>query len=142
MILKNKVIIITGGSGLIGREIIKDIISKGGIAINVDIKVNTDLENRTIHADITSEESINATIKLIYENFGKIDGLVNNAYPRTSDWGNSFEEINYLSWQKNVYLEVARHRIDTDNLSAEEVAAEVLTFLGSKSGSTTGEEKA
>lgn len=106
MILKNKVIIITGGSGLIGREIIKDIISKGGIAINVDIKVNTDLENRTIHADITSEESINATIKLIYENFGKIDGLVNNAYPRTSDWGNSFEEINYLSWQKNVDMQL------------------------------------
>ncbi len=106
MILKNKVIIVTGGSGLIGREIIKDITFKGGIAVNADIGVNTDLENRTIQADITSEESIESIIKLIFEKFGKIDGLVNNAYPRTSDWGTPFEEIKYLSWQKNVDMQM------------------------------------
>jgi NAD(P)-dependent dehydrogenase (short-subunit alcohol dehydrogenase family) len=106
MILKNKVIIVTGGSGLIGREIIKDITSKGGIAINADIGVRTDLVNRTIHADITSEESIEAIIKLIYENFGRIDGLVNNAYPRTKDWGAIFEEITYNSWKQNVDMQM------------------------------------
>ena len=30
--LKDKVVIVTGGSGLIGREIGKDIVRKGGIA--------------------------------------------------------------------------------------------------------------
>ena len=106
MILKNKVIIVTGGSGLIGCEIIKDITLKGGIAINVDIGVKTDLENKTVYADITSEESINETIKLIYEKFGKIDGLVNNAYPRTADWGAIFEDISFSSWKKNVDMQM------------------------------------
>jgi NAD(P)-dependent dehydrogenase (short-subunit alcohol dehydrogenase family) len=106
MILENKVIIVTGGSGLIGREIINDITSKGGIAINADIGVSTDIENRTIHADITSEDSIGAVIKLIYENFGRIDGLVNNAYPRTTDWGAIFEEITYSSWKQNVDMQM------------------------------------
>lgn len=46
-----------------------------------------------------------------------------------------------LDKRRPQYLDVARHTIDTDNQSAEEVAAEVLTFLRSKSGSTTGEEK-
>jgi NAD(P)-dependent dehydrogenase (short-subunit alcohol dehydrogenase family) len=32
--------------------------------------------------------------------------LVNNAYPRTSDWGNKFEDIEYLSWQKNIEFQL------------------------------------
>ena len=106
MILQNKVIIVTGGSGLIGREIIKDITSKGGIAINVDIGVETDLEKRTVYGDITSEESIKETIKLVYKKFGKIDGLVNNAYPRTADWGDIFEDVSFSSWKKNVDMQM------------------------------------
>ncbi|VEH99436.1 SDR family NAD(P)-dependent oxidoreductase [Kaistella antarctica] len=106
MILDKKVIIVTGGSGLLGREIIKDITSKGGIAINVDIGVETNLKNRNIKADITSEISVEETISLVYQNFGKIDGLVNNAYPRTEDWGAVFEEIQYSTWQKNVDMQM------------------------------------
>jgi len=34
--------------------------------------------------------------------YGITDGGVNNAYPRTADWGNKFEEISVESWQKNV----------------------------------------
>ena len=106
MILKDKIIIVTGGSGLLGRQIIKDIESKGGIAINADIGVETNLENRTLKADITSETSVVETIKMVYDHFGKIDGLVNNAYPRTADWGAPFEELSYSSWQKNVDMQL------------------------------------
>jgi NAD(P)-dependent dehydrogenase (short-subunit alcohol dehydrogenase family) len=34
--------------------------------------------------------------------YGRIDGLVNNAYPRTSDWGSPFENVSYESWRTNV----------------------------------------
>lgn len=44
MILKDKIILVTGGSGLIGREIVSDIRRQGGIAINADINVDTCLE--------------------------------------------------------------------------------------------------
>lgn len=106
MILKNKVIIVTGGSGLLGREIIKDITSKGGIAVNVDIGVETNLDYRTVKADITSSSSVEETIHIIHNHFGRIDGLVNNAYPRTADWGAIFEEIPYSTWQKNVDMQM------------------------------------
>ena len=104
--LKNKIIIVTGGSGLIGSAIINNIEKEGGIAINADISVKEDLNNSTYYCDITDDESIAKTINSVIEKFGKIDGLVNNAYPRTKDWGNIFEDIIPDSWRKNVDLQM------------------------------------
>lgn len=106
MILKDKVIIVTGGSGLIGREIVKDIQNKGGIALNADINVSTDLAKGTLQVDISSEESVRQAVDKIYKEWGRIDGLVNSAYPRTKDWGAFFEDIPFASWQKNVDLQL------------------------------------
>jgi NAD(P)-dependent dehydrogenase (short-subunit alcohol dehydrogenase family) len=51
---------------------------------------------------VTNEISVKRALDLIIDKFGRIDGWVNNAYPRTSDWGDKFEEISVESWQKNV----------------------------------------
>ena len=104
--LENKIIIVTGGNGLLGKEMINNIRKKGGIAINADISVKTDLNNYEIQLDVSSEKSIKETFKLVAETFGKIDGLVNNAYPRTKDWGNKFEDIKLESWSENVNLQM------------------------------------
>ena len=106
MILKDKVIIVTGGSGLIGQCIINDLKKKGAIAINAEISVDTDLSQGNVHCDITSEESVNDLINIVIERYLKIDGLVNNAYPRTKDWGTKLEEIPLLSWKKNVDMQL------------------------------------
>jgi NAD(P)-dependent dehydrogenase (short-subunit alcohol dehydrogenase family) len=107
MILKNKVIIVTGGSGLIGRAIITDIREKGGIAINADITVDTDLnEMLTFKTDITSDDSIQQTVDGVYKHFGRIDGLVNSAYPRTKDRRSRFEEMSPESWRRNVDMQM------------------------------------
>ena len=106
MILSDKVIIVTGGSGLIGQEILKDIRNKGGIAINADINVETDLSNHILKTDITNPQSISEAISLILNDYRKIDGLVNNAYPRTKDWGAKFENIDPISWAKNVDMQM------------------------------------
>lgn len=106
MILKDKVIIVTGGSGLIGQCIINDLKKKGAVAINAEISVDTDLSQGNVHCDITSEESVNDLINIVIERYLKIDGLVNNAYPRTKDWGTKFEEIPLLSWKKNVDMQL------------------------------------
>ena len=102
MILKDKIIIVTGGSGLIGKGIIENIFSKGGIGINADIGVVTDFDKFQIFLDITNIESIRSCIDSVFQVFGRIDGWVNNAYPRTSDWGAKFEDVNYDSWAKNI----------------------------------------
>lgn len=100
--LKDKVIVVTGGNGLLGREFIDKIANAGATCINLDISHETNLGLNKFKCDITDTESIKQTISSIINEYGKIDGLVNNAYPRTRDWGNKFEDIDYLSWQKNV----------------------------------------
>jgi len=106
MILNNKIIIVTGGSGLIGKELIADINRKGGRAINADITVETNIKNGTIQMDISDDHSVQDGIKKIVKKFGRIDGLVNNAYPRTKDWGTKFEDIDPESWRKNVNMQL------------------------------------
>ncbi|MGB1296259.1 MAG: oxidoreductase [Flavobacteriales bacterium] len=100
--LENKIIIVTGGSGLLGSEMLKNITEKGGKAINADINLKTDLSKGEVFLDITSQESVKTMLKEVESHFGQIDGLVNNAYPRTKDWGNHFEDIEFESWSKNV----------------------------------------
>lgn len=102
MVLDNKVILVIGGNGLIGREIVKDIRKKGGICINADITTSTDLEAGEYKLDVTSSEAIDAFIDAVMNKYGRIDGLVNSGYPRTKDWGTKFEEIPLESWRKNV----------------------------------------
>jgi Dehydrogenases with different specificities (related to short-chain alcohol dehydrogenases) len=106
MLLENKVILVTGGSGLIGKSIVKDAKSKGAIVINADINVISDPEAGTIKLDIADEKSISDTVDTIYKKFTRIDGLVNAAYPRTSDWGSVFNEVKLDSWRKNVDMQM------------------------------------
>ncbi len=100
--LKNKIIIVTGGSGLLGSEIIANILREGGFCINMDINAETTSDLSDLKCDITDINSINHSINQVITKYHHIDGLVNNAYPRTSDWGNKFEDIMFTSWQKNV----------------------------------------
>lgn len=108
MILEEKVIIVTGGEGLIGRAIVRDIRNKGGIAINADITFEkTDWERYELKLDITAEESILEGFKSVFDRFGRIDGLVNNAYPRTKDFGDHFETMKLETWNKNVEYQMS-----------------------------------
>lgn len=100
--LKDKIILVTGGSGLLGSEMLIDLSRKGAIALNLDIHVETNMEKGTIYCDITSDTSIKNTIQLVIDTYSRIDGLVNNAYPRTKDWGEAFEDITAESWRQNV----------------------------------------
>ncbi len=104
--LDKKVIVVTGGSGLLGKSIIADIRSKNGIAVNAEIKVKSDKTNQTVYCDITNEDSITEMFQFVLENFGRIDGIVNNAYPYTSDWGTKFEDVPLDSWRKNVDMQL------------------------------------
>jgi NAD(P)-dependent dehydrogenase (short-subunit alcohol dehydrogenase family) len=104
--LKDKVIIVTGGSGLIGREIVNDVLKKGGITINAEFNLETNFDVGTLRFDITDPNSIKEGLKCVFEKYEKIDGIVNCAYPRTSDWGEKFEDVEYSSWQKNVDMQL------------------------------------
>ena len=99
--LKDKVIIVTGGSGLLGGKIIEVLRGQGAKAIAADINV-PDNDELKVKVDITSEQSVRDVLSAVVAKHGRIDGWINNAYPRTSDWGNKFEEIKVDSWRQNV----------------------------------------
>lgn len=100
--LENKIIIVTGGNGLLGAAIVEHIKSEGAFCVNFEINHTTNEDLSNVNCDITSEDSINKALALVIAKYDRIDGLVNNAYPRTKDWGNKFEEIALASWKQNV----------------------------------------
>ena len=115
--LKNKVVVITGGAGLIGKEFVKAVIENAGIAIIADIneqigqevKKNLSKELNTINIDfikldITSKESLNKCINDIDKKYKKIDALVNNAYPRNKNYGRHFFDVEYEDFIQNLGL--------------------------------------
>jgi NAD(P)-dependent dehydrogenase (short-subunit alcohol dehydrogenase family) len=115
--LTDKIIIVTGGNGLLGRDIIEKIIAEGGFCINVDINHETTADLSHIKCDITKESSVLECIETIVLKYNKIDGLVNNAYPRTADWGDKFEDITYQSWQQNVDWQLNSYFFFTQQVS-------------------------
>ncbi len=116
-LLENQIIVVTGGAGLLGREFIKSIVENGGLGVIAD--VNAEQGKKCLHYlqeelqtdrvdfykfDITSKESVNALIKWLYEKHGRIDALVNSAYPRNKNYGKKFEEVTYEDFCENINL--------------------------------------
>ena len=103
--LAGKVVVITGGNGLLGKEIV-DYLKKSEVRVfNLDI--NHSLEDSyNIKTDVTDESSVRKAIDAIVEKYQNIDGWINNAYPRTADWGVNVEEVKMESWRKNVDLQL------------------------------------
>jgi len=104
--LKDKVIILTGAGGLIGRQSLKHLVKYGAKVVSVDVKSFDCEADLFLTSDITKPSDIDELLKTVLDQFGKIDGLVNLAYPRTADWGAKFEDIHYESWQKNVDMQL------------------------------------
>ena len=115
--LKDKVIIITGGAGLIGQEFVKAVTEQQGIAIIADIneevgwqvreKLNEEMNSSHIDfvfLDMTSKESITTMIDELHGRYGRIDALVNNAYPRNKNYGRHFFDVEYNDFCENLGL--------------------------------------
>jgi len=115
MLLDGKVVVITGGAGLIGEEIVKGVVSQGGLAIIADI--DNDRMNRvseklckflpsdqidTCKLDVTSKYSLQKCIDYVGTKYQKIDALVNNAYPRNKAYGKHFFDVEYDDVVENV----------------------------------------
>ena len=113
--LKDKIAVVTGGAGLIGKEIVRGLAEAGATVVIAEIngdkikdiiKEFTELKLNVIfrYLNITKELSVSNLIKFINKKYGKIDIWVNCAYPKTNDWGLKLENIPLTSWQKNVNM--------------------------------------
>ncbi len=89
--LKDRVLVVTGGTGHLGREACKALASFGGIVyclsrdpekfavLEEHLRDNPDHVIRYLQADVTVEEDVEKSIEQILSVTGRIDGLFNNA---------------------------------------------------------------
>jgi len=113
--LKDKVVVVTGGAGLIGQEFVRAVIEQNGIAIIADInknegqRVSNELSDKLksnkidfFELDITSKKSLQECIGYLDNKYGRIDALVNNAYPRNKNYGRHFFDVEYDDFVENL----------------------------------------
>ena len=116
--LDGKVIVITGGAGVIGRCFSQGIAQRGGIAVAADINLKAPkspidgLEHsfpgriEEIYLDITSKDSIGAVIAEVMRRHGRIDAVINNAYPRNKNYGCKLEDVTFTDFCENVDMQL------------------------------------
>jgi len=103
--LNDKVIVVTGASGLLGEKHAEAIACYGGTPVLIDLsedKINKIVEqlNEKYNVnsmgyvvDVTDEEAVKKNVAEVIQKYGKIDGLINNAAnnPKVED----SENINF-----------------------------------------------
>lgn len=104
----------TGGAGEIGSKFIDSIIKSGNVAVCADISIKTSItlieKFQSTHPglfeffelDINDTISINRLIIDLMQRHGKIDAVVNNAYPRNKNYGRKLEDVTYEDFCENV----------------------------------------
>jgi len=115
--LKDKVVVITGGAGLLGQEFVKAVVEQNGIAIIADINSSSGIDTKDrlskelnstnidfVELNITSKESLLNGIEYLNEKYGKIDALVNNAYPRNKNYARHFFDVEHEDFVENLGL--------------------------------------
>jgi NAD(P)-dependent dehydrogenase (short-subunit alcohol dehydrogenase family) len=112
--LNKKVIVVTGGAGVLGQCFVRGIAERGGIAIAADIDVEaakslaSEMKQGCVgqieaaHLDITSKDSIVALLTDLGQRHGRVDAVVNNAYPRNRYYGRKLEDVTYFDFCENV----------------------------------------
>ncbi|MCC5015564.1 oxidoreductase [Legionella sp. 31fI33] len=130
-VLNDKVVIVTGGAGLLGAEFVQAIARNGGIAIIADHNKEAALdvverisqqnpEGRVdfVTLDITDKTSILDAVKTVSEKYGKIDALVNNAYPRNKNYGRRLMEVEYSDFCENITLNLGGYFLTSQQFAA------------------------
>lgn len=116
---------------MIGQEFVKSVVRSNGVPIIADIndevglqvkeKLSQELEVSNIdyvNLDITSKESISAMVSELHRRYGRIDALVNNAYPRNKNYGHHFFDVEYADFCQNLSLNLGGCFLASQQLSS------------------------
>jgi len=128
--LKNKTIIITGGSGLIGSafSIVSAEYGANVVIVDIDKKKSDNLVKQIkektgndkviyLKCDINNLSDINKAIEIILNKFGEISVLVNSAYPKNKNYGKNFGDVTYEDFCENINLHVGGYFLITQQVS-------------------------
>ncbi|MBG0775021.1 MAG: SDR family oxidoreductase [Desulfovibrionaceae bacterium] len=116
--LAGRLCAVTGGAGLIGSRICACLADLGADVLVADVDreraeaVCADIAARTGRADAarfarfdqTGLAAIGAAVDELERTFGPLWGWVNNAYPRTGDYGARLEDVTPADWEANLSM--------------------------------------
>lgn len=113
--LAGKIVVVVGGSGLIGKAFVRGIAEEGGTAVIASrhearaqkiIQELTDdgLEGSAlwISTDSTCPDKVEHLFQSTQKQFGRLDAVVNNVLTESGISGQSFEDVNYDSFRSAV----------------------------------------
>jgi NAD(P)-dependent dehydrogenase (short-subunit alcohol dehydrogenase family) len=105
--LKGKVVVITGGSGFLGKQYSEAFLRNKCKVINLDL-INRNKKVLFLKCDITREAELILAKKKILKNFKKIDILINNAaknpVPLNKNKSNTFENLDIKELEKDFQI--------------------------------------
>jgi len=102
--VQGKVVVVIGAGGLLGRDFVRGIAEHGGHPVLADIMESNASEHLAIAVDINSTASVMALISTVHERFGRIDAVVNSAYPRNAQYGRKFFDVTHEDFCENISL--------------------------------------
>jgi NAD(P)-dependent dehydrogenase (short-subunit alcohol dehydrogenase family) len=130
-LLADKVVVIIGGAGLIGQAFVQGLIQHAATVVMADIdmqrcqEVCTRLEQTVpgcvLHpesVDIIAKASLQGLIQRVLLRFGKIDAVVNNAYPRNKQYGRRLEQVEFADFCENMNLHLGGYFLSSQQFSA------------------------
>jgi NAD(P)-dependent dehydrogenase (short-subunit alcohol dehydrogenase family) len=113
--LSDKVVVIVGGAGLLGRRFCRAAADEAARVVVADhdevsaVAVAREVEGAggsavAIGCDIARPESVDALVAWAQQRFGRIDAVVNSAYPRNRHYGRPVEQVEYADFVENTSL--------------------------------------
>lgn len=129
-LLSDKMVVIIGGAGLLGQAFVHAILQQGGTVIVADIDpsraesvcrdCNLRFPGSTSHpesVDINTKDSIDRLISRVSARFGKIDAVINSAYPRNKQYGRKLEDVEYADFCDNVGKHLGGYFLSTQRFA-------------------------
>lgn len=102
--VQGKVVVVIGAGGLLGRDFVRGIGEHRGHPVLADIVEPQTSEHLTIDVDINSKPSVMALISTVHARYGRIDAVVNSAYPRNAQYGRKFFDVTHEDFCENISL--------------------------------------
>ncbi|MDB5866714.1 MAG: Flagellin modification protein [Betaproteobacteria bacterium] len=128
--LDDKVIVVTGGAGLLGRRFCNAVAQNAGIAVVADIdggaaaRAAAEIAGAgggrvdSIAIDITDSESVAGAISQLAARHGRIDAVVNSAYPRNRNYGRKLEAVEYADFCENLSVHLGGYFLVAQQFAA------------------------
>ena len=100
--MRGKTILVSGGFGRLGWNLVNSIITKGGKVVVADVQDAIAVDKMQclprdsaiyVSTDVTKKEEIVNAIEQAKLKFGGLNAAVHCAYPMSDDWGTPFEDV-------------------------------------------------